>query len=69
MKSLVGLLILSKYSLDVENCIYKDINFNKIFKLIKKFTRKNYRTRNCRNMQHPEIKAFQNKALLYQFIY
>ncbi len=40
MKSLVGLLILSKFSLEVENCIYKDINFNKIMKLIKKFTGK-----------------------------
>ena len=43
MKSLVGLLILSKFSLDLENCIYEDIDFNKIMKLIKKFTGKNYR--------------------------
>lgn len=40
MKSLVGLLILSKFSLDLENCIYEDIDFNKILKLIKKFTGK-----------------------------
>jgi hypothetical protein len=60
MKSLVGLLILSKFSLDLENCIYEDIDFNKILKLIKKFTGKNYRIKYCRNM-YIEIKVFQNK--------